>query len=101
MNYFRFSKNDDKKFVLTENDFIQFCNQLQTQILDKIGIKGALPDQIDGAEFMMLNEFDELLEYYFTFKFLCREYHLDLDDEMEKTAKFISDLIYLAGKKKG
>lgn len=99
MNYFRFSKNDDKKFVLTEKDFTIFCEQLQTQILDKIGINGALPDEVDGAEFMMLAEFDELLENYFTFKFLCREYSLEVPEEMDTTENFIADLIHLAGKK--
>lgn len=99
MNYFRFSKNDDKRFVLTENDFVQFCEQLQTQILDKIGINGVLPDEVDGSEFMMLTEFDELLENYFTFKFLCREYNLEVPDEMDTTENFIADLIHLAGKK--
>lgn len=99
MNYFRFNKNDKDGFVLTEKDFAMFCDQLQTQIVDKIGINGALPDQIDGAEFMMLNEFDELLENYFTFKFLCREYNLEVPEEMDTTENFIADLIHLAEKK--
>ncbi|QBO57444.1 hypothetical protein [Chryseobacterium salivictor] len=96
MNYFRFSKNDENRFVLTENDFIIFCDQLQRQIMDKIGINGVLPDEVDGAEFMELTEFDELLEYYFTFKFLCREYNIETPDEIDSTANFIAGLIKLS-----
>lgn len=99
MNYFRINKNGKDGFILTEQDYIVFCEQLQSEILDKIGINGALPDQIDGSEFMMLNEFDELLEYYFTFKFICREFHLETPEEMDTTQNFIADLIHLAGKK--
>ena len=98
---FQINKNGKNGFAMTPHDFVQRCNELQVSILEKIGINGVFPDKVDGTEIMMLNQFDEILGYYFTLKFLCREYNLDLDDETENTAKFISDLIYLAGKKKG
>lgn len=98
---FEINKNGKDGFKMTPQDFIQRCNELQVSILEKIGENGSLPDEVDGLKFMMLTEFDKVLENYFTLKFICREYDLDLDDETENTANFIGDLIYLAGKKKG
>lgn len=95
---FEINKNGKDGIKMTPQDFIQRCNELQVSVLEKIGENGTLPDEVDGLDLMMLTEFDEVLEYYYTLKFLCREYYLDLDDETENTANFISDLIFLAGK---
>ncbi len=98
MIQFEINKNGKDGFKMIPQDFIQRCNELQVSILDKIGENGSLPDEVDSLNLMMLTEFDEVLEYYYTLKFLCREYYLDLDEETENTANFICELIYLAGK---
>ena len=95
---FEFNKNGIDGFKMIPQDFIQRCNELQISILEQIGKNGSLPDEVDSLYLMMLTEFDEVLEYYYTLKFLCREYYLNFDDETENTANFIGDLICLAGK---
>lgn len=98
MNYFRFSKNDEFKFVITELDFVNFCNQYREEILEHIGTNGTLPDTLDDAQFMTIPHLDELLENYFTLKFLIREYGMETPEEVEEIADFIAQLLNLAKK---
>ena len=100
MNYFRISKNDGDDFTITEQDFIIFCEQYMTSISEKLGgINGKLPETVDDTDFMMLDEVEDLLENYFTLKFLAREYNLELPHDMETIAEFIAELLKLGVKK--
>jgi hypothetical protein len=99
MNYFRFYKNDDSNFVLTERDFVIFCQQYQNSMLSEIGENGSLPEEVDDTAFMQLKNVDELLENYFTFKFLFREYNLETPEEMEEIEDFILKLFKLGNRK--
>ena len=54
------------------------------------------PDKLDENGLLPLKGFDELLESYYTYKFIIREYDLETPKEMEKIEKFIADLIRIS-----
>lgn len=97
MDYFRFSRNDKDGFVLTENDFYFFCEQYIFQISEKLGAEPfKLPELVNGLDFMQLDEVDELFQNYFTYKFLAREYNLEIPDRMHEIENFITGVLKLA-----
>ena len=61
--------SNDKQFTMTDEHFLQKCKDLQTTILQKIGSNGKLPKKIEDFIYMSLNEVDDLMEHYFTYKF--------------------------------
>lgn len=63
------------------------------------GINGKLPETVNDTDFMMLDEVEDLLENYFTLKFLAREYNLELPDDMEAIAEFIAKITEIGSEK--
>lgn len=97
MENFTISRNGRNKFTLTENDFIFNCEQLILQISDKLGTEPySLPRTVDDVDFMQLNEVDELLENHFAYKFIAREYGLNISERMHLIENYISDLLKIA-----
>ena len=97
MENFTITRNGKDQLTLTEKDFHFHCEQIILQISDKLGTDPyKLPDRVDDLEYMQLDEVDELLEHYFTFKFLAREYGLEIPEQMHEIEEFISGLLKLA-----
>lgn len=86
---------DKKGFTVSDEDLIWNCNQCITDILNQLGVK-KLPDKLNELEILTLKGFDELLESYYTYKFIIREYDLETPKEMEKIENFIADLIRIS-----
>ena len=94
MEKFTISRNGKDKFTLTAADFHYNCEQIILEISQKLGIAPySLPDAVTGLDIMALDEVDELLEHYFTFKFLAREYGLEIPEQMQETENYTSGLL--------
>lgn len=87
---------DKKGFTVSDQDLIWNCNQCITDMATQIEEARITPDKLDENGLLPLKGFDELLESYYTYKFIIREYDLETPKEMEKIEKFIADLIRIS-----
>nr|DAS00870.1 MAG TPA: hypothetical protein [Caudoviricetes sp.] len=87
---------DKKGFTVSDEDLIWNCNQCITDMATQIEEARINPDKLDENGLLPLKGFDELLESYYTYKFIIREYDLETPKEMEKIEKFIADLIRIS-----